>query len=539
MKTRLAVFDTTLRDGAQSEGISFSVNDKLNILRSLDNLGVKYIEAGNPGSNPKDIAFFEKAGAMHLKTACLVAFGSTRRKNTAAQEDTNLQALLNARTKAVAIFGKSWDLHVTDIIGATLAENLLMIEETIAFLKQAGREVIFDAEHFFDGYRANPAYAMETLQAAHRGGADSLVLCDTNGGFFPDNIFRIVQEVTDAFPDTEIGIHCHNDGGMAVANSVMAVLAGARQVQGTLNGIGERCGNANLASIIPNLQIKRNFECIPEENLQDLTDTARAIAEIANMPLQSNEPYVGKSAFAHKAGMHVDGVLKDSVSFEHVNPDIVGNERRFLVSEMAGRTALLNKISHIVPTLTKDSAELKQIVDDLKRMEQEGYQFEGAESSFELFIRKHTGLYRPFFRLINFKVINEQPEIEGTFATAMIKIQVGDKTEIRASEGTGPVHALDKALRQALEVFYPSVTEMRLIDYKVRVMESRTGTAAKVRVLIESSDADGSWTTVGVSTDIIEASWMALVDSIEYKLIRDTEAKKTKNNHNRAKTALL
>lgn len=523
MSRQVTVFDSTLRDGAQSEGISFSINDKLNIVRALDHLGVQYIEAGNPGSNPKDIEFFEKTKGMKLKNACLVAFGSTRRKNIKSSEDTNLKALLQAGTNAVAIFGKSWDLHVTDIISATLEENLKMIEDTVRFMKEQGKKVIYDAEHFFDGCKANKDYALETLKAAVAGGADVLVLCDTNGGFFPDDIFSITQDVVKLFPGTEIGIHCHNDGGMAVANSIMAVLAGAAHVQGTLTGIGERCGNANLSSVIANLQLKRGFHCIPKEKLSNLTDTARTIAEISNITLNTNEPYVGKSAFAHKAGMHVDGVLKETVSFEHVHPDDVGNERRFLISEMVGRTALLNKISGYAPGFTKDSPELKNIMDELKIMEQEGYQYEGAESSFELFIRKHIGRYKPFFKLINFKVINEQPAIEGIFASAIVKIRVGNKTEICASEGSGPVHAMDKALRQALEVFYPSVKEMRLTDYKVRVMESKSGTAAKVRVLIETSDNECSWTTVGVSTDIILASWQALVDSIEYKLIKDAE----------------
>jgi len=469
LSQQVAVFDSTLRDGAQSEGISFSINDKLNIVRLLDNLGVKYIEAGNPGSNPKDIEFFERARTLKLKHAEIVAFGSTRRKDKQAENDESLKSLIEAGTKTVAIFGKSWDLHVTEIIGATLEENLKMIEDTVAFMRSSGREVVYDAEHFFDGYKANPAYAIKTLESAVKGGAGVLVLCDTNGGFFPDDVYDITKKVAAFFPNETIGIHCHNDGGMGVANTVMAVLAGALHVQGTMIGIGERCGNANLSAVIPNLQLKKEYTCIPEEKMSGLTDTARAVAEISNITLTNNEPYIGKSAFAHKAGMHVDGVLKERVSFEHVDPDAVGNERRFIISEMAGRNTLLAKISHIAPSFSKDTPALKEIMDELKRMEHEGYQFEGAESSFELFIRKHIGLYKPFFRLISFKVINEQPAIEGVCATATIKVRVGDRTEISASEGLGPVHAMDTALRKALEVFYPSVKEVHLIAYEIPV----------------------------------------------------------------------
>ena len=518
---QIAIFDSMLRDGAQAEGISFSVEDKLKVLRALDDIGVAYIEAGNPGSNPKDAAFFRRAAEVELKHARLVAFGSTRRPGVAAAEDQNLAALLAAGTPAVAVFGKTWDFHVTEIIRTSLEENLALIADTVAFLKAAGREVIFDAEHFFDGYKRNPEYALNCLAAADTAGADALALCDTNGGCFPDEIAEIVKIVKNRFGD-KIGIHCHNDGGMAVASSIMAAEAGARQVQGTFIGYGERCGNANLSTIIPNLQLKRGYRCIPDECLSRLSDTARYIAEIANVTLLDKMPYVGRSAFAHKGGMHVDGVAKASESFEHIPPALVGNRRKFLASEMAGRTALLSYIQKIDAGLAKQSPEVERILQRIKALELEGYQFEGADGSIALIIRKELDRYKPFFELVNFKIIGERP-YEDVSATAMIKIMVDGRSEVTAAEGQGPVNALDRALRRALEIFYPEIAEMRLVDYKVRVIDGTSATAAMVRVLIESSDGRDSWTTVGVSKDIIEASWLALVDSMEYKLTKDRE----------------
>ena len=522
----IMIFDSTLRDGAQAEGISFSVEDKIKIVKKLDELGVSYIEAGNPGSNPKDLEFFERMHNVSLLNAKLTAFGSTRRRGITAEEDANVQHLLSANTPAIAIFGKSWDFHVTDIIRATLEENLEMIYDTIAFLKAKGKEVVYDAEHFFDGYINNKEYALKTLQAALDARADSVCLCDTNGGCFPEKIFEIIQDVAKKFPQAKtIGIHCHNDCGMAVANSIMAVRAGALQVQGTFIGFGERCGNANLSTIIANLQLKAGYNCIPEEQLSNITGAARAIAEIANITLNEREPYIGRSAFAHKGGMHIDGVSKNPSSFEHINPELVGNERKFLTSEVAGRSTILEKIQRIAPDITKDSPQTAAIMARLKEMEHEGYQFEGAESTFALVIRKELGKYKPFFKLLHYKIIGEQPNENGVSATALIKILVDGKEEVTAAEGLGPVNALDKALRKALVAFYPAVSQIHLRDYKVRVMDSGAATASKVRVLIESCDGYDTWSTVGVSHDIIGASWIALVDSIEYKLISDIEKK--------------
>ncbi|HHX72942.1 MAG TPA: citramalate synthase [Clostridiales bacterium] len=522
---QVKIFDSTLRDGAQGEGIAFSVEDKLNIVRALDDIGVSYVEAGNPGSNPKDLEFFARAKELTLKNAKLCAFGSTRRKGIAVEEDANVLSLLKAETGVVSLFGKCWDLHVTGILNATLEENLAMIEETVRFFKDAGKEVVFDAEHFFDGYAENPDYAMAALSAAVKGGADTLCLCDTNGAAYPTDVKNITEKVCAAFPSCSIGIHCHNDTGMAVANSMLAVDGGATHVQGTFIGFGERCGNANLSAIIPNLELKRGVSCLPEGRLAMLTQTARHIAEIANVPLSGGKPYVGHSAFAHKGGMHIDGVSKLSRSFEHVSPETVGNERRFLMSEVSGRSTILSKIKQVDPSLTKDSPETMWIMERLKQLEHKGFQFEAAEESFTLLIYKELGLYRPYFELISFRVLGECPFPSDDYsASAMIEVKVDGTTEITAAKGQGPVHALDQALRKALMVFYPTLAEMRLTDYKVRVLEPKGGTAAKVRVLIESTDGEDVWTTVGVSEDIIQASWGALVDSIEYKLLRDGQS---------------
>lgn len=517
---KIIIYDSTLRDGAQAQGISFTVEDKIKIIQTLDRFGINYIEAGNPGSNPKDLEFFERVGKLELKNSKVIAFGSTRKVNIAVEEDVNVRSLLKANTSAIAIFGKSWDFQVTDILKTTLEENLNMIYDTVKFFKDNNKELVYDAEHFFDGYLANPEYAMRSLKAAVEAGADSICLCDTKGGTFPMDIYNITLKVVEAF-QVPVGIHCHNDNGMGVAGSISAVQAGATQVQGTINGFGERCGNANLCTIIPNLQFGTGYSCIPPENMSKLTSLARYVSEIANVIHDERAPYVGNCAFAHKAGMHADAVNKNTSAYEIINPEVVGNERIFLMSEVAGRGAVLNLINNVDETITKESPETRLILEKLKDMEHEGYQYEGAESSFELVIRKVLGRYHKFFELTEFKVIVNEPSIDKYNSSAMIKIKVEEEEEITAAEGDGPVNALDKALRKALERFYPQIKEMKLSDYKVRVLDTKAATAAKVRVLIESTDGKDVWTTIGVSTDIIDASWKALVDSVEYKLIKD------------------
>jgi 2-isopropylmalate synthase len=520
---RVTLLDSTLRDGAQGEGISFSVADKLDIVRTLDELGVDIIEAGNPASNPKDLEFFTAVGSLRLARSRIAAFGSTRRKGVGPKEDAGLKSLLDSATETVVIFGKSWDFHVKRILGAELEENLAMIAESCAYLRAEGRRVIYDAEHFFDGHAANPEYAMRTLAAAAEGGAECLVLCDTNGGSLPDRVRELTALVVQKL-GLPVGIHAHNDAGLAVANSLMAVQAGAAHVQGTLVGFGERCGNANLSTIACDLKLKLGLECLTDDALPRLTGAVRRIAEIANIVFDEGMPYVGRHAFAHKAGMHVDAVTKAAVSFEHVDPALVGNDRRILASEVGGRSVILEKMRRLVPGLTKDSPAVALVSERLKEMERLGYQFEGADGSLELLMRKATGRYKPFFELGHFRTIGEQPTGDRErCAQAVVKVEVEGETEMCAAEGNGPVNALDLALRKALGRFYPNLASMHLIDYKVRVINSSGATAAVVRVLIESADATDVWTTVGVSTDIIEASWIALVDSIEYKLIKDME----------------
>ena len=518
---KLTILDSTLRDGAQGEGISFSVRDKIAVCRTLDELGVGYIEAGNPASNPKDAEFFREVKGLKFLNSKLTAFGSTRRRGVTAETDPGVKALLAAETPAVTVFGKSWDFHATDILRVTLEENLEMIFDTVRYLTDCGKEVIFDAEHFFDGYKNNPDYAIKAIRTAEEAGAAAVCLCDTNGGCFPDEVDKIVRAAVNAL-SIPVGIHTHDDAGMAVANSVTAVLCGATQVQGTLIGFGERCGNANLSTIAADLQLKRGYKCFPDENMKNLTLYCRRIAEIANVRLNRGMPYVGESAFAHKAGMHIDGVSKASFSFEHVSPDSVGNTRRFLMSEVAGRSTILEKVRKVDPSVTKDSPVTAEIVAKIKEMEFFGYQFEGADASFELLIRKSLGAYKPFFTLEKFKTIGEQISGEDfSPATAVVKVSVDGTSEISAAEGNGPVNALDVALRKALERFYPSLKEFALTDYKVRILDSKETSSAKTRVLIESGDGKDIWTTVGVSRDIIEASLTALKDAIEYKLIKD------------------
>lgn len=520
----VTIFDSTLRDGAQAEGISFSVADKIKITKALDELGVSFVEAGNPGSNQKDLEFFKAIKNERLLHTKVVAFGSTRRCGISVLEDANLNALLSAETEVVCIFGKSWDFQVTDIIKTTLEENLKMIFESIEYLKSKGKTVYFDAEHFFDGYKSNPNYAIEVLISAEKAGAAGVILCDTKGGCFPNEIYEIVSNVKKKI-NISVGIHTHNDQGMAVANSVMAVMAGADHVQGTLLGYGERCGNANLSAIIPSLQIKMNYKCLPDECLKQLTSISKYVAEVSNIKMNHQLPYVGSSAFAHKAGMHIDGVQKAPQSFENISPELVGNERKFLISEVAGRSTILSKVQKLYPEVTKTDPVIQTIVDKVKALEYEGYQFEGADASFELLIHKIMGKYHPFFELDSFKIIGECPSIKNEFsASAIIKIKVGEKEEMTAASGDGPVDALNKALRKALEMFYPELKDIHLSDYKVRVLDgSSSATAAMTRVLIESTDGKTSWSTMGVSRDILDASFKALVDSMEYRLLKIKE----------------
>jgi 2-isopropylmalate synthase len=521
MLKKVIAYDSTLRDGAQAQGISFTVEDKLKVVKKLDNLGVGYIEAGNPGSNPKDLEFFERVASLKLKHAKIIAFGSTRKIGIKAADDRNLKSLLSANTQAVAIFGKSWDYQVTDILRTSLDENLAMISDTIAYMKHQGKEVVFDAEHFFDGYKANPDYAMQSLKAAADAGANVLCLCDTNGGTFPEEVFQITQKVVESF-DTPVGIHCHNDCEMAVANSIAAVKAGAVQVQGTINGIGERCGNANLSSIIPNVQLKLSIDCIPAAQMQHLTSVSKFVNEIAGVPFNEKAPYVGGDAFSHKGGMHIDAVNKNPISYEHIDPCQVGNERHILVSEVAGRSALLAKLQSIDPELTKESTETKRVLAHLKALEHEGYQFENAEDSFDVRVRKLLGKSQTYFSLQRYNISIKEPSENGISSKAEVSFLINGHLVNAAAEGDGPVDALDKAIRNALRDTYPTIKEMKLTDYKVRVLDSNLATAAKVRVIIESSDAKTSWNTIGVSTDITEASWIALQDAFEYKLMRDS-----------------
>ena len=503
--------------------MSFSVNDKIKIVKLLDKLGVDLIEAGNPSSNIKDAEFFREIENIKLSHSRIAAFGSTRRVGAKVEEDAMVNALLSANTEYVSIFGKAWDLHVTDILKTTLPENLLMIKETIEYCVKNGRKVVFDAEHFYDGYKNNPEYAIEVLKTAADAGAEVACLCDTNGGCFPDEIYEITKAACESV-SIQIGIHSHNDAGLAVANALMAVKAGAQHVQGTLNGIGERCGNANLGTIMANLELKRGYDVIGKEAMKSLTEISRAVAEISNISV-GYMPYISKNAFSHKGGMHIDGVKKRSESFEHVDPTSVGNERKFLVSEVAGKSAIMPVINKVDPSLDKDSPKIKLVIDALKELEFEGYQFEAAEASLYVVITEVLGLKKNFFEIERFRIMIEQDKIPGLdeedYASAIVKVKVGDDYEITAADSdSGPVNAIDIALRKALERFYPTLRDMRLTDYKVRVLDSAAATGARVRVLVESTDGRDRWSTVGVSKDVIMASRKALVDSIIYRLLQ-------------------
>lgn len=523
-KAKISVYDTTLRDGTQGEGVSFSVTDKLRIAEKFDQFGIDYIEGGWPGSNPRDMAFFEEAKKLNLKHAKIAAFGSTRRANLSASEDPQLKTLLDAETPVVTIFGKTWLLHVTEVLRVEPEENLRMIEDSVRFLKESGREVIYDAEHFYDGYTDSPEYALKTLEAAVRGGADCLALCDTNGGKMVGEIADITKTIVGRFPETQVGVHCHNDAGVGVAVSLAGVEAGATHVQGTFNGYGERVGNANLTTIIPNLALKLGYEMNCQDGLGRLRDISMFLSDLANLSHDNKAPYVGLSAFTHKGGAHADATKKVSYSYEHVDPTKVGNKQRVLVSDMAGRSSLLMKAQELGLNIDRNSPETKAIIEKLKELEFSGYEYESADASLRLLLDKFTGQFKPHFEFESYRVIVEKrsPD-EPTTSEATIKLNVNGESYYTVAESSGPIGALDKALRIALSKSYPNINDLKLKDYKVRILASQSGTDAKTRVLIESADGKELWGTVGASDNIIEASWQAIRDSVEYKLLLDEQ----------------
>ncbi|HQF14615.1 MAG TPA: citramalate synthase [Thermogutta sp.] len=528
---RIEIYDTTLRDGAQGEGISFSTYDKLMITRRLDELGFDYIEGGYPASNEKDCEYFQKVRDLNLRTARIVAFGMTRRKNTDVKDDVGLKALLEAGTSMVTIVGKASAFQAEEVLRTTREENLRMIAETIEYLRSHGREVIFDAEHFFDGYKYDADYALTAVRVAAEAGARTVVLCDTNGGSLPNEIAEMTRKVVDILR-VPVGIHCHNDSDVAVANSLAAVDAGATHVQGTINGFGERCGNADLISVVANLRLKKGYDVLLPESLRHLTALSRFVYETVNMPYRNNQPYVGRGAFAHKGGMHVSGVNRTPGSYEHIDPQLVGNERRILVSELSGRSNIMAATAKL--NIQADPKILERILAKVVSREHAGYQYEAAQGSFDLLVKQCLGTFKPHFERLAYRV-NIETESDGRIVTeATVKIRVGDEIRHEVAEGDGPVNALDAAMRKALNGTYPSLASMQLVDYKVRVINSEAGTAAGVRVMIESRDETDSWGTVGVSENIIEASWIALTDSYEYKLCKDEERKaqtKESSNH--------
>jgi 2-isopropylmalate synthase len=525
-KQSIKIYDTTLRDGSQTEDIAFSVEDKVRIAQKLDELGIHYIEGGWPGSNPKDLQFFQEIKTVNLSGAKIVAFGSTCRAGTSPEDDPNLQALIEAGTETVTIFGKSWDMHALEALNISLDQNLEIICQSIRFLKGKVPEVIFDAEHFFDGFKNNPSYALSILRAAQEAKVDWIVLCDTNGGTLPHDLQMAIREVKKEII-VPLGIHVHNDAEMAVANSLLAVREGVTQVQGTINGYGERCGNANLCSIIPNLKLKMGLNCITDARLKKMTEVSRFVSELANLPHPKNLPYVGESAFAHKGGVHVSAIRKTPLTYEHVQPECVGNSQRVLISDLSGESNIFYKAAEFGIDLESKDPAVRRILDNLKQLEHEGFQFEGAEGSFEILVKKALGKHKKFFELLGFRVIVEKKEEEGfPLSEANIMVRVGDQVEHTAAVGNGPVNALDNAIRKALEKFYPELKEVKLLDYKVRILTTKDGTAAQTRVLIESGDGESKWGTVGVSENIIQASWQALVDSIDYKLLKEEMEKK-------------
>ena len=517
---KITIFDTTLRDGTQGESVSFSVEDKLTIARKLDELGIDYIEGGWPGSNPKDEEFFSRAkGELMLKNAKLCAFGSTHFARYTVDTDPSIRALVEAQTPVISVFGKSWDFHVLRALNITLEENLRIIENTVNYLKRQGREVVYDAEHFFDGYTHNPEYALATIRVAADAGADVVCLCDTNGGTLPGRLSEIVAAVRSQLPCT-LGIHAHNDSDVAVANTLAAVEAGCTHVQGCMNGYGERCGNANLISVVANLELKLGHNIIGDNGLRQLTSVGHFIAELANVPVRNDQPYIGKSAFAHKGGIHVSAVMKDSSTYEHVVPSLIGNRQRVLLSDMSGRGNVAFKLKEQGLEGNLSESQRRQLLDQIKQLEHEGYELEAAEGTFELMVRETLTPGRTFFNLVSFDVSTKMGRSGGSLTVATVSLQAGDGLHTETAVGNGPVHALDLSLRQCLCGLYPEIASVRLVDYKVRVIDSKKGTDAKVRVLIEWHDQQRTWVTAGVSENVIEASWRAMVDAIRLEMMR-------------------
>ena len=520
---RVKIYDTTLRDGMQAEGVSFSLEDKLMVAKRLDDFGVDYIEGGYAISNEKEMQFFHEIAEIGLKNAKIAGFGNTRRADVTVEEDASLNAILGSKASVATLVAKSWDMHVTEVLRCSLEENLIICAESVDYMKKSGLEVILDAEHFYDGYKANPEFAMAVLEASVKAGADCLALCETNGGTLPHEVYEITKAVCDRFPSTTVGIHVHNDSDCAVASSLAAVGAGARHVQGTINGMGERTGNANLCTIIPNLAFKMGYDVISKEKIKTLTELSRYVCEVANLAPATFMPYVGESAFAHKAGLHVNALRKNLKTYEHIDPALVGNERKFLISELSGASNVLAKLER--KKIAHDQKIARKILEEVQDLENQGYQFEAAEASFDILVKKVMGDFKPSFKLEKYHVSIERNNAGEIVTQATVKLCVDGVTEHVVSEGDGPVNALDNALRKSLERFYPAIKDMHLIDYKVRVVNARQATAAKVRVIIESRDHDAMWGTVGVSENLIEASFKALVDSVEYKLIKDAEQK--------------
>lgn len=508
---KVEIYDSTLRDGAQMHKISFSISDRLKIVQKLDEFGIDYIEAGNPGSNPKEKEFFEKAKKLTLKNSKLVAFGSTRRADVKVEEDENLKSIISAGTEIACIYGKAWDFQVTDILKTTLQENLKMINSSIKFLIKNKKEVFFDAEHFYDGYKANPEYALKVVKTAIEAGVTRIILCDTNGGCLTTEIFAITKKVCKLFKEAKFGIHCHNDMELAVANSIIAVDAGIYQIQGTINGFGERCGNANLCSIIPTLILKKKCKCLNSDNLSEITDVSKFVDEVANCIANPRNPYVGNLAFTHKAGAHINAINKNPQSFEHIEPELVGNNRKKLVSELAGKSAIFEIAHKMLPDITNKDSRLTSIINTIKALEKEGYQYEDSQASLELLIAKELGVYNNFVEIVDIKVIVEKDN-----TVAIVKVKINDRERLSSAEGNGPVDAINKALRKAIGKLNEALINVELIDYKVRAIESSAGSDSKVIVNMQTTNKDITWDTVGVSTDIVEASMQALIDSIEY-----------------------